>query len=93
MKRSDKYADTLFVFVLSAHYNVSVRIISDIYDEPQVYNLGFTDPTDVITVCFLPSVEHYYVSRENATTITEEHTPLFAQQQDTAAATGNQKQQ
>ena len=27
--------------------NVSVRIITEILDEPQVYYLGFTPPTDV----------------------------------------------
>ena len=70
MKKLDNYADTLFVFGLSALYNVSVRIVNDSYDEPHVHYLGDTEPTDVITVCFLPSAEHYYASREIAPTIT-----------------------
>ena len=54
MKKLNNYADTLFVFGFSALYNVSVRIVSDSYDEPHVYYLGATEPTDVITVRFLP---------------------------------------
>ena len=41
MKQLDKYADTLFMLGLASFYNVSVRIISDIHDEAQVYYLGF----------------------------------------------------
>ena len=37
----------------------------------------------MITICFLPSAEHYHAFRENATTITEVHTPLLKHQQDT----------
>ena len=65
MKKSDNYADTLFVVGLSALYNVSVRIASNSYDEPH----SFTEPKDVITVCFLPSAEHYNASRQTAPTI------------------------
>ena len=82
MEKPDKYAGALFVLGLSALYNVSVRIISNIYDEPQKYDLGFTEPTEVITICLLLSAERYYASREIATTVTEEHTNLIAQQQD-----------
>ena len=86
MKKPDKYADTIFAFGHSALYNVSVRIISDIYDEPQVYYLGCTEPTYVIMVCVLPSAEHYYTSGEIAPPITEEHAPLSATQQDMATS-------
>ena len=41
MKHPDNYADVLFVFGFSAFYNVVVRIVSDSYDEPHVYYLGF----------------------------------------------------
>ena len=75
MKKPDKYAETLFVFVILVLCNVSVRIISDIYDESQVYYLGFTESTYVITVCFLPSAEYYYASRDIAPTITESMHP------------------
>ena len=44
MKQPDKYADTIFVFGHSSFYNVSVRVISDIDDEPQVYYLDFQHP-------------------------------------------------
>ena len=38
-----------------------------IHDGPRVYYyLGFTPPTDVITLCFLQSADHYYASRELA---------------------------
>ena len=67
-------------------YNVSFRIISDIHDELQVYYLGFKPPTDVITLCFLQSAEHYYATRVLAPTIIEEHAALSALQQDTAAS-------
>ena len=40
---------------------------------------------DVITVCFLPSAEYYYVSQQIVPTITEQHASLSAPQQDTAA--------
>ena len=83
MKKPDNYADTLFVFGFSALYNVSVRIVSDSFDEPHVYYLGATEPADVITVCFLPPAEHFYASRVIAPTITEEHVLLLASQQDT----------
>ena len=72
------------MFGLSALYNVSVSIVSDSYDEPHVNYLSFTEPTYVITVYFLPSAEHYYAFREIAPTFTEERTPFFALQQDTA---------
>ena len=42
------------------------------------YDLGFTEPMNVIAVCFLPSAEHYHASREIADTITEQHTAVFA---------------
>ena len=80
------YADT-FVFGSSALYNVSVRFISDIYDETRVYYLGLAALTDVIMVCFLSSAEHYYTSREIAMPIIEEHAPLLEHQQDMATAT------
>ena len=70
----------------SALYNVSVRVISDIHGEPQVYYLGFTAPTDVITLCFLQSAKHYYASREFTSTITEEHALLSAPIQDMTEA-------
>ena len=72
MKKPDIYADTLFVFGLSALCDVSVRIVSDSYDEPHVFFLGFTESADMITISFLPSAEHYYASRLIAP-ITEEH--------------------
>ena len=80
MKRPDKKADTLFVYGFSAFYNVSVRIIRDIYDESQVYYFCFMEPTDLITVCSLSSGKHYYASRQIASTIPEEHSiPLLTQ--------------
>ena len=82
MKKPDTYADTLFVFGLSTLYNISVRNISDINDEPQLFSVGFTEPTDVITVCFLQLAEHYHTFREIATTTTEVHLSLFEHQQD-----------
>ena len=72
MKSPDKYAAILFVNDFSARYNVSVRFISDIYDKPQIYYLGLTAPTDCIILRFLPSGEHYYVSRPTAVAIPEE---------------------
>ena len=84
MKKPDIFADTLFAFGFSALYNVSVPIVSDSYDEPHVYYLGATEPTDAITVYFLPSVEHYYAYRVIVPTITEEHALLYAPQQGTA---------
>ena len=71
---------------LSALYNVSVRIFSVIYDEPQVYYLGFTEPTYVTKVCFLLSADHFFASREIVHTINEEHESLSTHQQDTATA-------
>ena len=47
--KPDNYADTFFVFGLLALYNVSVRIVSDSYDEPHVYYLGAMESSDVIT--------------------------------------------
>ena len=72
MKQSDNYADVLFVFGLSAMYNIAVCIVSYSYDKPHVYYLGVTEPTDIITVCYIPSAEHYYASRAIAP-MTKEH--------------------
>ena len=52
MEILDKYADIHFVYNLSAVYNVAVHITSNILDEPQVYYLGFLEPTDSNTVVF-----------------------------------------
>ena len=73
MKQPDKYADVLFLIGVSQVYNVSVSIISDLNNVPQVYFLGITPPTDVITLCFLHSKEHYYASRGLAPMAREEH--------------------
>ena len=54
MKQPDNYANALFVFGLSTFYNAAVRIVSNSYDEPHVHYLGDTEPTDVITICYLP---------------------------------------
>ena len=89
MKHPDKYADSLFMIGSSSLYNVSVSLISDIHDKPQVYYLGFTAPTDVITLCFLQSVEHYYATREIAPMITQEHEALSAIPQDLDPITNN----
>ena len=62
MKQPDNYVDTLFVYGLASLYQVSVRIVRDIYNEPQIYYVGDTALTDTITVCFLPSATHYYAS-------------------------------
>ena len=69
MTKPDNHADSLFVFGLSALYKVSVRIISDSYDKSHVYYLSAAENTDVITLRFLPSAEHYNVSRVIAPTI------------------------
>ena len=58
MKKPDNYAGALFMFGLSAFHNVAVGMISDSYDEPHVYYLGFLEPTVVTTVCF-PSTSRY----------------------------------
>ena len=76
MKQPDNYADALFMYGLASFYRVSVRIISDIFIEPQIYYLGDTAPTDMITVCFLPSAAHYYASREISPIIIDEPLPL-----------------
>ena len=81
LKQPDNYADVLFVFGLSTIYYVAVRIVNDSYDEPHVYYLGDIEPTDMITVCYLPSAEHYYASRVIAPT-TEEPTHISAPRQD-----------
>ena len=78
MKQPDKYADTLFVLGLASFYNISVRIISNIHDAAQVYYLGFAAPTDVITLCFLQSVEHDYAIRELLPMSIEEPAILYA---------------
>ena len=57
MKQPVKYIDTLFIFGFASLYKVSVRIITEILDEPQVFYLGFTPPMDVITLCFLLSAD------------------------------------
>ena len=85
-----KMHDTIFVIAFSALYNVSVCIISDIYDESQVYYLRFTAPTDAITLCFLSSAHHYNASGEIAPMANEEHeiTSTSAHQQGSATAAG-----
>ena len=56
-------------------YQVAVRIIS-IFNDPQTFHLGDTAPIKMITVCFLPSKEHYYATRVTSPTITEALLPL-----------------
>ena len=41
MKKPDNYAGTLFMFGFSALYNVSVRIVSDSYDEPYILSRSY----------------------------------------------------
>ena len=72
MKGPDKYAYTLFVYGSPVFHNVSVRIISDINDEPQLTLL-----TPILT-----SGEHYNASRQIAPTNSEEHSLPLSPQQD-----------
>ena len=82
IKQPNKFVDTLFVIGFASLYNVSVRIITDIHNEPQLYYLGLTAPTDLITLCFLQSAEHYYASRELPPMIIADPAALFAEDTD-----------
>ena len=64
------------MYGLASLYQVSVRIISNIYNEPQICYLGDRATIDSITVCFLSSAERYYALREIPSIIIDGPVPL-----------------
>ena len=87
MRQPDKYADVLFAYGLSHLYNVSICIISDIFDEPQIYHLGNIPPQNKITLCYLPVAQHYYATRELAPPLIRDIPPLHKSEDNSTTST------